>query len=117
MHVRPLIFASALLACAALGACATNKQPASAMPASEVQVYGSTQLVSTQYTLVEHIWTDGWGSNFSLPAFDTADAGIQALKEEAAGVGASGLLNVMCFDAAGYANGRLLCYGDAIKFN
>jgi hypothetical protein len=32
-------------------------------------------------------------------------------------VGASGLLNVMCMDATGYSNGRLLCYGDAIRFN
>jgi hypothetical protein len=119
MTPRPLAVAFVLAAgCLLLGACATgNKQPAAAVPASEVQVYSTTQLVPTQYIIVEHIWTDSWRSNISLPTFRSADDGVQALKEKAADVGASGLLNVMCLDATGYSNGRLLCYGDAIRFN
>jgi hypothetical protein len=119
MNVRPLAVAAALASsCLLLGACATGKkQPAAAVPASEVQVYSTTQLGPTQYTIVQHIWTDEWRSNISVPTFSTADDGVQALKEKAAGVGASGLLNVMCMDATGYSNGRLLCYGDAIRFN
>jgi hypothetical protein len=117
MHIRPFTAAGALAACITLGACATGKQPASSMPASEVQIYSATQLVSSQYSIVQHVYTDEWGSNISLPTFATADDGIRALKDKAAAVGASGLLNVMCLDASGYASGRLLCYGDAIKFN
>lgn len=117
MNVRSSALTAAA-ACLLLGACATgNKQPAASAPASEVQVYSTTQLVPTQYTIVTHIYTDEWRSNISLPTFDSADDGVQALKQKAADAGASGLLNVMCLDATGYSNGRLLCYGDAIKFN
>jgi hypothetical protein len=114
MDVRLVSLAAA---CLLLGACATGKQPAASAPASEVQVYSTTQLVPTQYSIVQHVWTDEWRSNISLPTFAKADEGLQALKEKAAAVGASGLVNVMCLDAAGYSSGRLLCYGDAIKFN
>jgi hypothetical protein len=119
MKIRPIAAAAALAAATVLlGACATgNKQPAAAGPASEVQVYSTTQLVPTQYTVVQHIWTDEWRSNISLPTFASADDGVQALKQKAADAGASGLLNVMCLDATGYSNGRLLCYGDAIRFS
>jgi hypothetical protein len=119
MIVRPIAAVAVLtVATLLLGACATGKkQPAASAPASEVQVYSTTQLVPTQYTIVQHVWTDEWRSNVSLPTFGSADDGVQALKEKAADAGASGLLNVMCLDATGYSNGRLLCYGDAIKFN
>jgi hypothetical protein len=119
MNARPILAALVLAAASVLlSACATGKkQPVASAPASEVQVYSTTQLVPTQYTIVEHIYTDEWRSNISLPTFASADEGVQALKEKAADAGASGLLNVMCLDATGYSDGRLLCYGDAIKFN
>jgi hypothetical protein len=119
MVIRRLGIATTLAAaCLLLGACATgSKQPAASAPASEVQVYSTTQLVPTQYTIVQHIWTDEWRSNISLPTYRKADDGLQALKEKAASAGASGLVNVMCLDATGYSNGELLCYGDAIRFN
>ena len=117
MTVRLGIATTLATACLLLGACATgSKQPVASAPASEVQIYSTTQLVPTQYTIVEHIWTDSWRSNISVPTFANADAGLQELKEKAAGVGASGLVNVMCLDATGYSRGRLLCYGDAIRF-
>ena len=119
MNVRPLAVVTVLAATALLGACATTEQqPAATGPASEVQVYSTTQLVPNQYTIVDHIWTDELKSNVSIPTFSTAEEGVNAMKQKAAAVGATGLLNVMCLDAAGYAaKGQLLCYGDAIKFN
>jgi hypothetical protein len=106
--------ASVLVLSAALGGCA-SKPPAA--PASEVPIYLTTQLVPRQYTVVERLWTDSWHSNIRYPSFGSADAGVQALKRDAAGQGAGGLLNVMCLDARGWKNGKLLCYGDAIKSN
>jgi hypothetical protein len=85
--------------------------------ASEVQLYNSTQLVPTQYSVVERIWIDSSKSAFGYPSFDSADDGIQAMKEQAGQAGATGLLNVMCMDGKGWNDGELLCYGDAIRFN
>jgi hypothetical protein len=106
--------ACVLVAGGALSGCA-SKPPATA--ASEVPLYLTTQLMPSQYTVVERLWTDSWRSNISYPSFGSAEAGLQALKRDAAAEGAGGLLNVMCLDARGWKNGKLLCYGDAIKFN
>ncbi len=114
MRIR--LFAT-LIACAALSACAIGKPSAPSVAASEVQVYNSTQLVPTQYTVVERIWIDSSKSAFGYPSFASADDGIQAMKEQAGQAGATGLLNVMCMDGKGWNDGELLCYGDAIRFN
>jgi hypothetical protein len=106
--------ACVLVAGAALLGCASK--PA-ATPTSEVPLYLTTQLVPSQYSVVERLWTDSWHSNITYPSFGSAEAGLQALKRDAAAEGAGGLLNVMCLDARGWQNGKLLCYGDAIKFN
>jgi uncharacterized protein YbjQ (UPF0145 family) len=95
-----------------------GKQPAAPSgAASQVQVYNTTQLVPSQYTVVERLWIDGWRSNLTYPTYRSVEDGIEAMREKAANAGANGLLNVMCMDATGYSNRRLLCYGDAIKFN
>jgi uncharacterized protein YbjQ (UPF0145 family) len=109
-----------LLACVAVAGCAGSgkKQPAaSGGKASQVQVYNTTQLVPSQYTVVQRLWIDGWRSNLTYPTYRSVENGIEAMREKAADAGANGLLNVMCMDATGYSKGRLLCYGDAIKFN
>ena len=100
--------------CAALAACATKSGPS--VPSSEVQVYNSTQLIPTQYDVVEHIWIDSSKSAFTYPSFADADAAIQAMKEQAGQAGGTGILNIMCMDGTGWSNGQQLCYGDAIKF-
>ena len=108
----------ALLACFSLIGCASgNKATGGRVPASEVKVYNNTQLAPTQYTIVQRVWIDEWRSNVTYPSFGTTEDGIQAMREKASAAGASGLVNVMCLDATGYKNGRLICYGDAIRFN
>lgn len=107
-----------LLVCVALGGCAgSGKRPAASVAASQVQVYNTTQLVPSQYTVVQRLWIDGWRSNLTYPTYRSVENGIEAMREKAADAGANGLLNVMCMDATGYSKGRLLCYGDAIRFN
>lgn len=117
---RSFAAGAAFLACAALGGCAMlGKQPASSPSGtgSQVQVYNTTQLVPSQYTVVQRLWIDEWRSNVTYPTFRSVEDGIEAMREKAAAAGGDGLLNVMCMDATGYSRGRLLCYGDAIKFN
>jgi hypothetical protein len=110
----PFRLLAILIACAALAACATKSGPS--VPASEVQVYNSTQLTPTQYSVVDHIWIDTGKSAFGYPSFGNFDAAVQAMKEQAGQAGATGLLNIMCMDGKGWNNGQQLCYGDAIKF-
>ena len=113
MHVRLL---ATLIACAALTACATGKS-GGPIAASEVQVYNSTQLVPTQYNVVDHIWIDSSRSALSYPRFGSAEEGVQAMKEAAGKIGAKGIINVMCMDAKGWHDGSLLCYGDAVTLS
>jgi hypothetical protein len=116
---RPFAGCAVLLACVALAGCASSGKQSAAPRggASQVQVYNTTQLVPSQYTVVQRLWIDKLGSNFSVPTYRSVENGIEEMREKAAYVGATGLLNVMCMDATGYSKGRLLCYGDAIKFN
>jgi len=108
---------AALIAVAALAGCAATKPVGPAVPAAQVEVYNSTQLTPNQYSIVQHIWIDISKSAFTYPAWDKSDAGIQAMKEEAGKLGAKGILNVMCLDGKGWEDNKVLCYGDAIKFN
>lgn len=108
---------AAVIACAGLAACATGRSTGPSAAAADVQVYNSTQLVPTQYTVVDHIWIDSWGSAFGYPTFHTPEEGVQAMREQARRAGAGGILNVMCLDRSGKNQGPLLCYGDAIKLN
>jgi hypothetical protein len=112
----PVRLLATLIACSALAACATGKSSGPSVAASEVQVYNSTQLMPTQYSVVDHIWIDSARSAFTYPSFANADDAIHAMKEQAGQAGATGILNVMCMDGNGWSNGRQLCYGDAIKF-
>jgi uncharacterized protein YbjQ (UPF0145 family) len=100
----------------ALSAC--SSAPKQAGDASQVQVYRSMQLTPTRYTVVKRIWIDDLRSNFTYPTFDGEQAGIDAMKREAAKVGANGIMNVICLDpSSGKSKGGLLCYGDAVKVN
>jgi hypothetical protein len=103
------------IACAVISACASSRTGPT-VPASEVQIYNSTQLIPTQYTVVERIWIDPTSSAFSYPSFANPDDAIQAMRQEAGQAGATGILNIMCMNGDGWKNGRQLCYGDAIKF-
>lgn len=102
-----LVAATAALASAAPSYAATQR----------ITVYDSTQLALHRYTVVKRIGLEGWESAFRIRGHETLDAARQALLNEAARVGADGLINVTCFDQtdrifnpAGY-----FCYGNAIR--
>lgn len=117
-HVQRALGACAVaLGLVALGACSSAPKQA-AGDASQVEVYRSMQLTPSRYTVVKRIWIDDWRSNTTYPSFDGEQAGIDAMKREAAKVGANGIMNVICLDpSSGKAKGKLLCYGDAVKVN
>lgn len=115
---RVLAACAVLLAAIALSGCASNKKTSAAgVSPDKVKVYNGTQLAPNQYRIVQRIWIDALRSNLTYPTFGSVDDGLNAMRAKASAVGASGLVNVMCMDSTGYSSGRLLCYGDAIRFN
>ena len=86
---------------------------------SEIKVYQTTDLLESQYTLVEYVWISSWHSNLTYPSFKSEADGIDAMKRVASDAGANGLINVICLDARSKASEKLelYCYGDAIRVN
>jgi hypothetical protein len=88
-------------------------------PPSQITLYESTDLLHTQYTLVQHIWIDSWRSNISIPRFSTEAEGLEAMKRAASDAGANALLHAVCVDGSAKPADKagLYCYGDAIRVN
>jgi hypothetical protein len=86
---------------------------------ADVHVYESTDLLRTQYTLVQHVWIDSWRTNLTYPTFRSEADGVDAMKRIASDSGANALIHVICLDGrTGSASGPVLyCYGDAIRVN
>jgi hypothetical protein len=104
-----------------VAACA-SKPAASSKPKvspAEVKVYEPTDLLASQYTLVEYVWISSWHSNLTYPSFKSEAAGIDAMKRVASDAGANALINVICMDARSKPSEKLelYCYGDAIRVN
>jgi hypothetical protein len=86
---------------------------------AEVKIYQTTDLLASQYTLVEYVWISSWHSNLTYPTFKSEASGIDAMKRIASDAGANGLINVICLDGRAKASQslELYCYGDAIRVN
>src|SRR5690349_6193389 len=102
--------------------CASKGKTTAAGPKvdpSQITVYESTDLLHSQYTLVQHVWVDSWRSNISIPSFGTEAEGVNAMKRVASDAGANALLHVLCVDGRTRpgAHASLYCYGDAIRVN
>jgi len=111
--------AAALLA--GVAGCASQGKPPSkaSVPASDIKVYQTTDLLRNQYTLIEHVWIDSWRSNVSFPSFKAEADGIDAMKRAASNAGANALIHVICLDTRSKSSQslQLNCYGDAIRVN
>jgi hypothetical protein len=82
-----------------------------------VAVYDATELALYRYTVVKRIWVEDWKSAFSVGGEPDEARARDAVMEEAARVGADGVINLKCLGQtdrlskpAGY-----YCYGNAIK--
>ena len=111
----PLLAAAA---CAFAGCAGTPA--AEQRSADEVKVYGASELATSQYQVVSHLWADSWRTNYRLETYSTQDEAIAALRAEAGRRGADGLINVFCLDQGGSTWTRgsapvFLCYGNAIR--
>lgn len=127
MNMRPAaLHLTRLLGLAAIGGlllttgCASKpKQVANRVPPEQIAVYESTELLHTQFVLVEHVWVDSWSSNWKFPSFDTEQQGLDAMKRVASDAGANALLHAVCVDGMTRPgqHSNLYCYADAIRVN
>ena len=113
--------AAAFLVAVAAG-CASNKAAPSkgaTVPASEIKVYQTPDLLESQYKLIQHVWIDSWRSNITFPTFKSETDGMDAMKRVASDAGANGLINAICLDGRSKPSDRpeLYCYADAIRVN
>jgi hypothetical protein len=90
-----------------------------AQPANDdaVRVYDSTELALERYTVIKRVPVQGWKSAFWVGGHADAAAARQSVVDEAARVGADGVINLKCYSQTdllikydGY-----YCYGNAIK--
>jgi uncharacterized protein YbjQ (UPF0145 family) len=81
-----------------------------------VPVYDSTQVALDRYTVIRRLGVQGWQSGYSIPSHRDATSAAEALLEEAARLGADGLVNLYCVNRSDRLRGEgHYCYGSAIK--
>jgi hypothetical protein len=106
---------------AGVAGCASKATPTkgATVPASEIKVYQTPDLLQSQYTLIQHVWTDSWRTNFTFPTFKSETDGMDAMKRVASDAGANGLINAICLDGRSTPSDKpeLYCYADAIRVN
>lgn len=90
----------------------------STIKAEDVKIYEPTQLRERQYDAVGRLWVETWRARTWVPTYASRDDAIAALQDEAAALGANGLINVGCYADPGLfsiGDPAFLCYGKAIK--
>jgi hypothetical protein len=88
--------------------------PAQARPG--VPIYDSTQIALDRYTVVRRIGVQGWKSGYFIDSYPDAKTAAEALLDEAARLGADGLINLYCLNRSDRLSGDgHYCYGNAIK--
>lgn len=119
--LRAIGWVAAALLFVSVAGCASKSVTSSKskVSPSEVKVYQTTDLLATQYVLVEYVWISSWRSNLTYPSFKSEADGVDAMKRVASDAGANGLINVICLDTRTKASQslELYCYGDAIRVN
>ena len=103
----------------ALALLAPSIPAAQRYPADHIKVYEPGTIAPDAYRVVKRLWTETWRSAFALPSFPDVAAAIDAMKQEAAKIGADAVTNVVCLPdstrrprAAG-----VYCHGLLIKMN
>ena len=90
---------------------------ASAQTAATVPVYDATQLALSRYTVLKRLGVGDWRSAFGLGGHADLAAAQNALVSQASGLGADGIINLVCFDQTDRLIWRkgYYCYGNAIQ--
>ena len=81
-----------------------------------VPVYDATQVALDRYTVIRRLGVQGWRSGYHIPSYADATSAAEALLEEAARLGADGLVNLYCLNRSDRFRGEgYYCYGNAIR--
>ena len=107
-----------ILAALAVSGAVLPQAAASETPGAAVRIYEAGALAPDRYTVVEHLWAESWRSAFWVPAHAESGNAIAALQQEAAHLGADGIVNLNCLnEGGGWFSGKdaYFCYGNAIK--
>lgn len=104
---------SAVLVCACAGALAQ------AAESDAVPVYDSTQIALDRYTVIRRLGVQSWQSAFWIRSYRDAASARQALVNEAARLGADGVINLHCLDQTDrlFRHAGHFCYGNAIRLS
>ena len=88
-------------------------------PADHIKVYEPGTIAPDGYRVVKRLWTETWRSAFALPSFPDVAAAIEAMKQEAAKIGADAVTNVICLpDSTRRPRAEgVYCHGLLIKMN
>ena len=93
--------------------------PASAQTATAdaVTVYDATQIPFDRYTIIKRLGVGGLQSAFWISGYGDPARARQALVNEAARLGADGVVNLLCLDRTDSLLARAghYCYGNAIR--
>ena len=107
------------LICGALALSAPSVPAAESYPTDHIRVFEPGTIAPDAYRVVKRLWTETWRSAFALPSFPDVATAIEAMKQEAAKIGADAVTNVVCLPdstlrprAAG-----VYCHGVLIKLN
>lgn len=97
--------------------CSAAVSGASAESSAGPRIYQVGEITFDRYTVLERIWVGSWRSAFLLPTRADREGAIAALREEAARLGADGIVNLHCLnDSGGFlGESRHFCYANAIK--
>ena len=82
-----------------------------------VRVIEPGELTLLSYTVVQRLWTGTWRSAFWTTTYDTSDAAITMLTQEAEKLGADAITDLACFRDSGtwFSPEGYFCSGLAIK--
>ena len=87
-------------------------------PGAGVRIYEAGVISTDRYTVVRHLWAESWRSSFWVPTHEESGDAIAALQDEAASLGANGIVNLNCLNERGggfSSRDAYFCYGNAIK--
>jgi hypothetical protein len=90
---------------------------ASAQDRAGPRFYQVGEITVDRYTVLERIWVGSWRSALFVPKHADQAGAISALREEAARLGADGIVNLHCLQDSGGLPGESghFCYANAIK--
>jgi hypothetical protein len=116
-EAMPVRYVVVTVLAAMLGAAALSS--AMAQGGAGPRVYQVGEITLDRYTVLERIWVESWRtfSVFDVPKRADEPGAIAALREEAARLGADGIVNLHCVNDGGGFLSRSghFCYANAIK--